>query len=92
MQSLEHLNTPKKPDIQLSTTQKKTVKYLTPFYKQGAKWFNLLTGKEEKKNKKKLDVFTCPETDDLTGTCHKCGKELNYHDSDYQCLTKKGGK
>jgi len=53
MQSLEHLNTPKKADIQLTTTQKRTVKYLTPFYKQGAKWFNLLTGKEEKKREPK---------------------------------------
>jgi hypothetical protein len=49
MQSLEHLNTPKKPSFELTTVQKRTVKYLTPFYKQGGKWFNLLTGKEEKK-------------------------------------------
>lgn len=32
-------------------------------------------------------VFTCPETEDLTGTCHLCGKGLSYHDSDYKCLS-----
>jgi hypothetical protein len=52
MQSLEHLNTPKVPNIGLTTTQKKTVKQLEAFYKQDGKWFSVLTGKEEKKDKK----------------------------------------
>lgn len=52
MQSLEHLNTPKKPDISVCPALKKTVKQLEPFYKQGDKWFSVLTGKEEKKDKK----------------------------------------
>jgi len=47
MQSLEHLNTPKKADIQLTTTQKKTVKQLEAFYQQGGKWFSVPTNKCE---------------------------------------------
>lgn len=50
MQSLEHLNTPKKPDISVCPAIKKEVKYLESFYKQGDKWYSLQTGKEEKKN------------------------------------------
>lgn len=39
--------------------------------------------------KKHKKVFTCPETDDLTGTCRLCGYGLDYHDSDYACLETK---
>jgi hypothetical protein len=51
MQSLEHLNTSKAPNIGLTNTQRKTVKQLEAFYKQGNKWFSVLTGLEEKKEK-----------------------------------------
>ena len=35
-------------------------------------------------NKTKL-VFTCPETEDLTGICNLCEKGIEDHDSEYRC-------
>lgn len=33
-------------------------------------------------------VFTCPETEDLTGTCHLCGHGIERHGPDYECYEK----
>jgi len=32
------------------------------------------------------NVFTCPETDDLTGKCRLCGKGIEEHDIDFNCI------
>lgn len=40
------------------------------------------------KNKpmRKLNVFTCPSSENLTGTCEICYQDISGHDSDYHCL------
>lgn len=30
-------------------------------------------------------VFTCPETEDLTGVCSLCGNGIDRHNSDFEC-------
>ncbi len=44
-------------------------------------------GHDAKGNSPTEKVFTCPETQDLTGTCHLCGEDISGHGADYECLS-----
>lgn len=52
MQSLEHLNTPKKAEGTLTPFTPKRIIYTEPVYKQGGKWYKVSDLNKKKRGKK----------------------------------------